>query len=277
MGGGGMILALGVAAVLLAGPGQKADPEVQLEAALHREIVLGDVKGALEQYKAILAQPGNSKETAARALWQMGQCLEKLGQRREAHMAYTRVVAEYGDQAEIAGQARAQLAGWEEPLAGPRNLRFEQGTAGKAPPGWFVPALPKDADYIAELRRSGCRSRLGCAVVRVPANAPTPVASLMQSFSAAAYRGKTVRLRAWLRLEASDSEDKAQMLLSVDRANRQSGFSDNMNDRPVRSAEWTRCEIVCPVDRDATFISFGVLSIGRGRVWVDDVSFEVVR
>jgi hypothetical protein len=64
-------LALGVAAVLLAGPGQKADPEVQLEAALHREIVLGAVKGALEQYKAILAQPGNSKETAARALWQM--------------------------------------------------------------------------------------------------------------------------------------------------------------------------------------------------------------
>jgi hypothetical protein len=273
----GMMLSMGITALLLAGPAQPPDPEVRLEAAIHREIVVGELRGALEQYRTILALPAKSREIAARALFQMGLCLEKLGQRREAHAAYTRVISEYGDETESAALARAQLAGWEDSLPGPRNLRFEQGAPGKAPPGWFVPALPKDADYIAELRRSGCRSRVGCAVVLVPANAPTPVASLMQSFSAAAYRGKTVRLRAWLKLEASDAGDRAQMLLSVDRANRQSGFSDNMNDRPVRSAEWTRCEIVCPVDRDATFINFGVLAIGRGRVWVDDVSFEVVR
>jgi hypothetical protein len=49
-----------------------------------------------------------------------------------------------------------------------------------------------------------------------------------------------------------------------------------MDDRPVRSSEWTRCEIVGKIEPDAVFIDIGVMSIGRGRVWVDDVSFEVV-
>ena len=266
----GMMLAIGIAA--------GANPEMQLESAIHQEIVLGDLKGALEQYRAIVAQPAESREIAARAWFQIGQCQEKLGKRREAYAAYSRVAAEFGDQQEIAAQARAQLAAWDAPLPGPRNLTFEQGVPGKAPPGWIVPSLPKDADYMAELRRTGCRGTAGCAVLLVPANAPAPVVSLMQSFSAAAYRGKTVRFRAWLRLEAFDPEGRAQMLLSVDRANRQAGCFDNMSDRPIRTAEWKPFEIVCRVEPDATFINFGVIALGLlTRVWVDDVSFEIVR
>jgi hypothetical protein len=49
-----------------------------------------------------------------------------------------------------------------------------------------------------------------------------------------------------------------------------------MHDRPVRTSEWTMCEIVGEIGEDARFINFGVESIGGGRVWVDDVSFEVV-
>jgi hypothetical protein len=71
-------------------------------------------------------------------------------------------------------------------------------------------------------------------------------------------------------------EDRAQMWFNVERANRKHGFSDNMDDRPIRSSEWTRAEIVGQIDEDAQFINFGVMSIGGGRVWVDDVSFEVI-
>ena len=49
-----------------------------------------------------------------------------------------------------------------------------------------------------------------------------------------------------------------------------------MSDRPMRSSQWTFGEIRGRIDSDATFIKFGVMSIGRGRVWVDHVSFEVV-
>jgi hypothetical protein len=251
------------------------DAEWQLEAAIHREIVVGDLKGAMEAYQTILSSQGKSKAVAAKALFQLGQCQEKLGQRTAAYSSYRRVVTEYGDEGETASLARAKLADWEG-VPAPRNLKFEEGVVGKVPPGWFVPALPKDADYLAELRRTGCRSGVGCAVVLVPANAPRPLSDLMQSFGAAAYRGKTVRLRAWLRLERADPDDRAQMWVSVDREHHQRGFYDYMDDRPVRSSEWTRCEIVGKIEPDAVFIDIGVMSIGRGRVWVDDVSFDVV-
>ncbi len=269
--------------MVLAAAEQGAHSERQLEAAIHREIVLGDLPGAIAQYKTVLAQAGNARTVAARALFQIGQCLDKQGQRKDAHDAYRRIVNEYSDQPEIVAEARVRLASWQDAQPGPRNLKFEEGVPGKVPPGWFVPSLPRDADYSAELRRNGCRSAGGCAVVLVPANAPRPLGTLMQSFSADAYRGKTVRLRAWLRLEIglresdANPEDRAQMWLTVDRANRRVGFSDNMDDRPLRSAEWTRCEITGEIDEDAQFINFGFMSIGRGRVWVDDVSFEIVK
>jgi hypothetical protein len=270
-----------LSAILIA---QKSvDPEQQLEAALHLEIVLGDLSGSMDQYRAILAHAGPGP-VAARALLQIGLCQEKLGQRKEAYDTYRRVAAEYGDQTGIVQQARAKLTAW----SGPKNLKFDEGVPGKVPPGWFVPSFPKDADYLAELHRDkNCRSRTGCAVVVVPGNVPKAVGYLMQNFSAAAYTGKTVRLRAWIKLESfftapmpvglrlPNPEDRAQMFLNVERSNRRHGFSDSMDDRPVRSTDWTQVEIVAEIDSDAQFINFGVMSIGGGRVWVDDVSFEV--
>ena len=245
---------------------------------MYRETVMGDVPSAIGMYRAILAQKGIARPVAARALWQLGQCQEKLGQRREAHATYARVVREFAAESGIAAQARGKLAGWSDALPGPRNLRFEEGDAGKTPPGWFVPQVEKVSGSLAELRRKGCRSNGGCAVVIAPATATAPdsVGNLMQSFRAAAYRGKTVRLRAWVRVEAGGPEDRAQMWLRVDRPNGKVGFLEDMDGRPVRAAEWTSCEIVAEIDSDAQFVDFGVKSMGRARVWVDEVSFDIV-
>jgi hypothetical protein len=259
------------------------EPERQLEAAIHQEIVIGNLSGAINRYTKLIADPAASRSVAARALLRIGACQEKLGQRNEAYETYRRAAATYGDQTAVAAEVRTRLAAW----SGPRNLKFDEGVPGKVPPGWFVPSLPKDADYLAELRHDGCRSHTGCAVVLVPVNVPRPVGNLMQSFSAAAYTGKTIRLRAWLKLERfyfantigvrfPALEDRAQMWLNVERPNRRHGFSDNMDDRPVLSSDWTRCEITGDIDDDARFINFGVMSIGGGRLWVDDVSFEVI-
>lgn len=280
-----LLIVVGLSAVALLAAGM--DSEKQLEAAIHREVVLGDLTGAVQQYRSIVASAGTPRPVSARAFLQIALCQEKSGQRKEAYDTYRRLVAEYGDEPEIVPLARTKLAAW----SGPRNLNFEEGVPGKVPPGWFVPSLPKDADFVAELRRGeGCRSRAGCALVMAPRNVPRPVGNLMQSFSAAAYVGKTVRLRAWLRLETlfvttagagfgvrfPDPEDRAQMWLNVERANHRSAFSDNMDDRPVRTADWTMCDIVAEIAEDARFINFGVMSIGGGRVWVNDVSFEVI-
>jgi tetratricopeptide (TPR) repeat protein len=281
-----MLIARGKRAMVLAGLATSAtmilwsaspaglDTEGRLEAAIYQEVVLGDLKGAAEQYQSVIRSSG-SKATVARALYRYARCLEKLERRTEAYNIYIRVEKEYSDQTEAA-LARTRLANWEYSVSGPANLLFEQGTAGKLPDGWFVPALPQDVDRWAQLRRSGCINHDSCAVVVAPDNAPIRIGNLMQSFNAAAYRGKTVRLGAWLRLEENAPSDRAQMWLGVDRAEDKKGFFDDMSDHPVRSSEWTFSEINARIDADATAIKFGVMSIGRGRVWVDHVSFEVV-
>jgi hypothetical protein len=209
----------------------------------------------------------------------MGQCFEKSGQEGAARAAYEQLVKDFGGEPE-SSVARMRL-NWMErsrvaSFPGPRNLGFEQGIPGKAPPGWMVPALPQVADRWVEIRSSGCREAGKCAVLLIPDNAPG-FGYLLQSFSAAPYRGKTVRLRAWIKIEANDSYDRAQMSLSVDRTKGQIGFYDDMNDRPVQSAEWTAREIRTRVYDDATFITLGVISKGRGRVWLDGVSFQIVQ
>src|SRR5262245_48283013 len=136
----------------------QSDGERQLETAVYRETVTGDVASAIGMYRSILAEKGITRPVAARALWQLGQCQEKLGQRREAHATYVRVVREFASESGIAAQARGKLAGWSDALPGPRNLRFEEGDAGKTPPGWFVPQVEKVSGSLAELRRKGCRS-----------------------------------------------------------------------------------------------------------------------
>jgi Tol biopolymer transport system component len=90
--------------------------EVALKAAIDKEVVDGDLKGAIELYKKIAAQPGAGRATVATALLRMGQCHEKLGS-AEARTAYQRVVRDFADQAEIVAQARVRLAALGGPSA----------------------------------------------------------------------------------------------------------------------------------------------------------------
>ncbi len=85
------------------------DAELQLQAALHKQLVDGDLEGAIKQYKDIVARFSGNRPVAAKALIEMGGCYEKLG-KEEARKAYERVLREYGDQGAAAAEARARLA-----------------------------------------------------------------------------------------------------------------------------------------------------------------------
>jgi len=218
------------------------------------------LSGAIEQYKAVLEKP-KSRAIAARALLQMGQCFEKSGRRPEAQAVYTRLISAFPDQTEFAGQARVHLAAWSETLPIPPQLNFALGGPGNVPPGWFMPVLPKD---------SGCPAGLSCTVVLVPAGAPMRMTGDWdQNFTAAAYRGKNIRLHARVRVEAGE----AQLWISVDRPK---GAGDRVADRAVGAGDAVVTSVSTHVDDDATLLNFGVSSAGRGRVWVDDVSLEIL-
>jgi len=113
--------------------------EVALQAALKKEAVDGDLKGAIELYQKI-AQSTN-RAAAAKALVHMGQCYEKLGD-AEARKAYERVVREFADQREAAQEARKHLS----TMAGDKQA--ESGLAERQL--WVVPkgySLSRSAGY----------------------------------------------------------------------------------------------------------------------------------
>lgn len=167
------------------------------------------------------------------------------------------------------------MACWLPALAlGQTNLQFQEGAVGQVPPGWFVLDAVKDAGYRAAWQRGGCRGGLPCALLAAPAApAPESFGTLMQSFDAQPFRGKTVRLRAWIRVERKAPADHAQMLLHVGRPGFQPGFVDSMADRPIVSEEWGRYEIQGEVAPDAESIRIAVTLHGLGRVWVSQVEF----
>jgi len=82
--------------------------EVLLAAAEHRQLVDGDLEAAIRDYKNILAGYASNHPVAAKALVEMGECYEKLGQ-AEAQKAYLRVLREYPDQEEMVAEARTRL------------------------------------------------------------------------------------------------------------------------------------------------------------------------
>jgi len=71
-------------------------------------------------------------------------------------------------------------------------------------------------------------------------------------------------------------EDWAGLWMRVDRDKKPVAF-DNMRDRPIEDTQgWTQHAIVLDVDSKATAVAFGILLAGKGAVWIDDVTFEVV-
>ncbi len=67
----------------------------------------------------------------------------------------------------------------------------------------------------------------------------------------------------WLRIDAKTGNESL-------------GF-DNMYDRPVKgTSDWTKCEIIMDVPAESGTLNYGVLINGIGKIWFDNVSFEII-
>jgi hypothetical protein len=54
------------------------------------------------------------------------------------------------------------------------------------------------------------------------------------------------------------------------------GF-DNMSNRKINgNIDWTKYEIVLDVPTETISIAYGALLAGTGKIWFDDITFEIV-
>lgn len=107
----------------------KRQADIDLQAAIRTETVMGDLKGALKQYENLIAKYGKDRPVAATALVHMAECYEKLGD-TQAQKIYERVVRDYADQKEAVFVARARLG---------RNESAQQAGAMSSRQVWTLP------------------------------------------------------------------------------------------------------------------------------------------
>jgi hypothetical protein len=148
---------------------------------------------------------------------------------------------------------------------------FEDDATGAAPVGWSITTPSTSATIVDS------EAAVGRHCVRIDRTVDGAFGNFMQTIDAEPYRGKRIRFKAFVRSEPEPGvSGRAQMWLRVDREDGGIGFFDNMRDRPITSAEWTRYEITGNIADDARAIALGVMVSGRGSVWVDELSVEII-
>jgi Tol biopolymer transport system component len=115
-----LILAL-VASLVILAPGKATTSQQtageSFEKALYAEEGQGDLQKAIALYQDIVKRFPGEREIAAKALLHIGMCYEKLG-KTEARNAYSRLLKDYGDQLQLAKEARSRLAKLETVVGG---------------------------------------------------------------------------------------------------------------------------------------------------------------
>jgi len=98
-----------VAAVLLGVRLYGQGPDIELQRAIQREMATGDLKRAIADYRRIADRAAARRNIAAQALLHLAEAYQKLGD-ADAGRVYEEIAAKYGDQANVASEARRRLA-----------------------------------------------------------------------------------------------------------------------------------------------------------------------
>lgn len=96
-----------------------------------------------------------------------------------------------------------------------------------------------------------------------------------ETIDAKEFAGKEVKLKAFVKCEVNKDLGRGHLWLRVDKENKQTGFFDNMDNRPIKLNSWREYEINGVVDEDAVRIVFGSFLKGFGKLWIDKVQLFV--
>ncbi len=152
--------------------------------------------------------------------------------------------------------------------------KAEKHDKSKLPSGWFMAGASPE-DYNTGLDTSIFHSGTRSAFLE-NIDKPKGFGTLMQQFMMDGYLGKRLKMSMWVKNK--NLAEWAAPWMRVDGAKKGDMLSfDNMCKRPLKgSTDWTQYDIVLEVPKEATNIAFGVLMQGQGKLWIDDITFEIV-
>jgi WD40 repeat protein len=179
-------------------------------------------------------------------------------------------------QFEIVGQEVPTTAATMHPS--PVNLDFEEAHA-RVPEGWHSMSRGSEKGYATGLDTAVRHTGTASGFIKAVSPEPRGSASLMQSVMADDYRGKRLRVSAYVKGDNLDFGAWLYMNTTISGAPAPGGYLayDSTYDKRTKgTSDWRKHEIVLDVPARSASIAFGFEMNGKGQVWADDFQFEVV-
>lgn len=140
------------------------------------------------------------------------------------------------------------------------------------PSGWWLTGRNRE-DFVIKIDRTIFHGGSASCLLKPADDGADLWAATVQTINAEPYRGKRLRMAAFVKTE--DVDGRAWLWLRID--GEQKSLLDNMSNRAIKgTTDWTKYECVLDVAEDAMHIVFGLGLGGNGRAWVDDFQFDVV-
>jgi hypothetical protein len=158
-------------------------------------------------------------------------------------------------------------------LAATTLFALAAGSISKLPEPWLL-AGQNPEHYDIGLDSGETVSGRGGKFIRNIDGVDKSWGTLMQSIAAKNYVGQRLRFQA--KVKTSDVKS-AGLWMRVDKPDKRATAFYNSQDKPiVGSTGWQLRSVVLDVPADSSEIAFGVLLHGKGQVWLDELSLEVV-
>lgn len=142
------------------------------------------------------------------------------------------------------------------------------------PEGW-IPSGSHPQDYEMGIDPDTAHKGKTSGTIRSKSNKARGFGMLMQLLRADKYRGKRLLFSGYIKTK--NLKQWAGLWMRVDGERYKPLAFDNMQDRPISGdTDWKKYIIVLDVPENAITIGFGVMMMGAGQVWADDLKFETV-
>ncbi|MBP9098049.1 MAG: CocE/NonD family hydrolase [Ferruginibacter sp.] len=97
--------------------------------------------------------------------------------------------------------------------------------------------------------------------------------AIQQKIDAKPFAGKNLKLTGAVKTEGDAG--LALLIVRVDKKDKKMGFFDNMQDRPIQSAEWKTYTIEGKIDDDADSLYIGGICVNNGSFYFDDFVLQI--
>ncbi len=140
---------------------------------------------------------------------------------------------------------------------------------------WFKTGNSHE-EYLLNLDDSVSQNGKKSICLESKTSSPKEFGAIMQSCSTKEFLGKKIKMKGYIKTE--NVSNWSGMWLRINPIKScASPYFDNMKKRPIKgSTNWTEYEITLDVPENSNSMNFGVLLHGTGKVWLDNLSFEIL-